>query len=179
MSPTSSTALPRDLNPIANYALELVSEFLAREKREYMLRNRWAKSGRDQLGKDLGEIETALCMSTKTASLAASTLLPIFLVLRRSFALPPSPLPPHITEAYLDILPSPPDPDDVPFREPTVQTTTAALYVNPRLDDHAALEVLEELIESEKDRNGASDLRILDLIDSVEKRVSRSSSVKR
>ncbi|KAK8850617.1 hypothetical protein IAR55_004536 [Kwoniella newhampshirensis] len=167
-----------DTNILANYTLELVSEFLTREKREHMAKSKWAKSGRDQLGKDLGEIEAALCLVSKnTASPHGQTLLPIFLILRRTFALPKSPLPPAIIEPYMDILPAPPDPDDVPFREPTVGTTTAALYVNPRLDDAGAQVVLEELIESEKEKvENARGTReemvawITDLIDSVQKR---------
>ncbi|WWD20796.1 hypothetical protein CI109_105273 [Kwoniella shandongensis] len=173
----SRSPLP-DTNILANYTLELVSEFLTREKREHMAKSKWAKSGRDQLSKDLGDIEAGLCLVSKnTASPHAQTLLPIFLLLRRTFALPRSPLPPAITEPYLDILPAPPDPDDVPFREPTVGTTTAALYVNPRLDDAAAQVVLEELIDSEKEKvDSAGGSReemiewVTDLIDSVQKR---------
>jgi hypothetical protein len=138
----------------AEYALELVSEYLAREKREYMLKNRWNKSGRDQLGKDVADIETAY-----------RSLIPVCLILRRSFALPDSPLD---VDAFLDMLPPPPDPDDVPFREPTIQTTTMALYVNPRLDEQQAYEVLEELVENERDK-GVED--VSGLIDAVEKRV--------
>ncbi|ORY31294.1 hypothetical protein BCR39DRAFT_527314 [Naematelia encephala] len=150
-SPSSQSAVLDDPNPLANYALELVSEYLTREKREQMAKAKWAKSGRDQLSKDLGEIEAATCMIKSAAGPQASKLLPIFLLLRRTFALPASPLPAGITEPYLDILPAPPDPDDVPLREPTVQTTTAALYVNPRLDDARALDVIEELVETEKE----------------------------
>ncbi|RXK41920.1 hypothetical protein M231_00641 [Tremella mesenterica] len=176
--PSQMQALPPDSNPIANYAMELVSEYLTREKREYILKTKWVKSGRDQLGKDLGDIETTFCLSGKqTTSSLAQTLIPVFLILRRSFVLPPSPLPSRITESYLDILPAPPDPDEEPFREPTVQSTTAALYVNPRLDDAAALEVLEELIENEKEKleNEGASLEetakwTVNLLDSVAKR---------
>jgi hypothetical protein len=66
------------------------------------------------------------------------------------------------------MLPLPPDPDDVPLREPTIQTTTTALYVNPRLDEQQAYEVLEELVENERDK-GVED--VSGLIDAVEKRV--------
>ncbi|KAL7420865.1 hypothetical protein Q5752_004819 [Cryptotrichosporon argae] len=165
-------------SPIADYALELLSEYLTREKREYMLKNKWAAKGHDQLGRDLGEIEAALCLAGKAQPSAhAPDLLPTFLVLRRTFALPPSPLPPTVTEPYIDILPAPPDPDSVPFREPTVGTTTATLYVNPRLGDAAALDALEELVESEREKvvaDGASDdvmaHWVLDLVEQVEKR---------
>ncbi|WVF67778.1 hypothetical protein IAT40_002539 [Kwoniella sp. CBS 6097] len=170
-------ALP-DPNIIANYTMELVSEFLTREKREHILKSKWAKSGRDQLGKDLAEIETAVCLVGKNKpSQHAPTLLPVFLLLRRTFALPPSSLHPSITEPYMDILPAPPDPDDVPFREPSVSTTTASLYVNPRLDDVAAMAFLEELVEFEKEgveSAGASREEAAEwlenLIDSVQKR---------
>ncbi|WWC72666.1 uncharacterized protein I206_106630 [Kwoniella pini CBS 10737] len=167
-----------DPNILANYTMELVSEFITREKREHILRSRWAKSGRDQLGKEVGDIESSTCMASKNSpSSLAPTLIPIFLLLRRTFALPRSPLPVAIVEAYLDILPAPPDPDNVPFREPTVQTTTASLYVNPRLDDAAAAVVLEELVEFEKENaqsSGGSPEEIMNwlanLVESVQKR---------
>jgi hypothetical protein len=160
--------------------MELISEYLAREKREYMIKSKWAKSGREQLGKDLGEIEASTCLASKgQSSSQASILLPVFLLLRRSFALPRSALPSNITDPYIDLIPAPPDPDDVPFREPTVQTTTATLYVNPRLDDMAALEVVEELVESEREvveGEGATREQMIDwvtgLVEQVEKRVS-------
>ena len=149
--------------PDSSFALEMVSEYLTREKREYMMKTKWAKSGREQLGKDLGDMEAAV-----------PSLLPVFLVLRRTFALPPSPLPSDVVEPYLDVLPVPPDPDDVPFRQPTVQSTTAALYVNPRLDDKAAARVLDELVESEKEKIPVEDHVewIGRLIDNVQKRAS-------
>ena len=163
-------SVANDPNPIANYALELVSEYLSREKREHMLKAKWAKSGREQLGKDLGDIESAF----KTSQI----LIPIFLVLRRTFVLPPSPLPADYIDQYLDILPAPPDPDDVPFREPSVQSTTATLYVNPRMSDEAAVVVVSELVESEKEKlEGATDEEkerwIGEQIDAVAKRVRR------
>jgi hypothetical protein len=163
-------SVANDPNPIANYALELVSEYLSREKREHMLKAKWAKSGREQLGKDLGDIESAF----KTSQI----LIPIFLVLRRTFVLPPSPLPTDYIDQYLDILPAPPDPDDVPFREPSVQSTTATLYVNPRMSDEAAAVVVSELVESEKEKlEGATDEEkerwIGEQIDAVAKRVRR------
>jgi hypothetical protein len=165
---------------LAAYALELVSELLTREKREYMIKQKWAKSGRESLGKDLGDIESSLCLANKsTPSPHASALLPVFLGLRRTYALPKSPISPAVIEPYLDLLPIPPDPDDVPFREPTVQTTTAALYVNPRLDDVSAYEVLEELIANEQEKVEAEGALpdevkswLTELISGVEKRVS-------
>ncbi|TYJ55245.1 hypothetical protein B9479_004075 [Cryptococcus floricola] len=163
-TPVTSLALPpvqfptarrteSDPNIISNYVHELISEFIAREKRDHMLKSKWSKTGRAQLSKDLGDIESALCLASKNAaSPLAPTLIPTFLILRRTFFLPPSPLPQSITEPYLDILPAPPDADDVAFREPTVSSTTAALYVNPRLDDERAYEVMEELVEFEKEK---------------------------
>lgn len=160
--------------------MELISEYITREKREQMLKFKWAKSGRAQVSKDLGEIEAALCLVSKSkASSIAPLLLPTFLLLRRTFALPPSPLSQAITEPYIDILPAPPDPDDVPFREPTVSSTTAALYVNPRLSDDKAYDALEELAEFEKEKvDGAGGTRqqmaewALSQIEAVQKRVS-------
>ena len=60
-----------------------------------------------------------------------------------------------------------------------MQSTTAMLYVNPRLDDTRALAVLGELVENEKEHvqgAGCTQEEILkwisSLISSVEKRVS-------
>ena len=183
-SPSWSGTPPTTPASLAEYALELISEFLTREKREAMLKNKWAKTGREQLGKDLGDIEAALCVTSRSiASVHAPSLLPVFLSLRRSYGLPASKLPTSITDPYLDILPSPPDPDHVPFREPTVQSTTAALYVNPRFEDAAALEVIEELVEGEREHvEGAGGTKkemvewITGLVESVEKRVGGSVS---
>ena len=150
LSPTAS-ALPPDPDPLASFATELISEFITREKRESLLKLRWAKTGRDQLSKDLADIESSLCISSRQPSARAPTLLPVFLLLRRTFALPPCPLNASIIEPYIDNLPAPPDSDEEPFREPTVQTTTVQLYVNPRLSEDEAFRVLEELVESERE----------------------------
>lgn len=162
-----------------NYTIELLSEFLMREKREYMLKNKWVKTGREQLSKDLGDVELALCTSGKSLTGSAPLLLPAFLLLRRTFALPSSPLPSRVTEQYFETLPSPPDPDSVPLREPTVSSTTAMLYVNPRLPDDVALDAVEELLESEREKgmNAAISQEktiawLNGLVDQVQKRVS-------
>ena len=143
-----------------------------------MLKSKWARSGRDQLGKDLGEIEQALCLVSKQQpSPLAPTLVPVFLSLRRTFLLPTSPLPPKLVDAFIDLLPPPPDGDDVPFREPSIQTATNALYVNPRLNDSAAFEVLQELIVYEKeilDERGMGDgvpPALVQVLEHVQKRV--------
>lgn len=148
----SNLPLAADPTPVESYSLELLSEYLTREKREYILKNKWVKSGRDQLGRDLGDIETALCISRGIASNHAASLLPVFLLLRRTYSLPPMALPPKIVGAAYEMLPTPPEPDTVPLREPTVSSTTAALYVNPRLDDSAALDMVEELLENEREK---------------------------
>lgn len=144
-----------------------------------MLKSKWAIKGRDSLSKDLGEIEAAVCLGKNGSSQHAAEFIPAFLVLRRSFNLPKSTLPPAVIEPYLDILPAQPDPDDVPYREPSVANITARLYVNPRLDDIAAYEVLEELIDSEREiveASGAGKVEraewLAGLIDQIEKRVS-------
>jgi hypothetical protein len=136
---------------MAAYVLELVTEYITREKRESMLKCKWAVKGREALAKDLGDIEMAICTAKGGPSPAASLLLPTFLVIRRTFGLPPTPLPAEVVEPYYDILPAPPDGDDE-YREPTVGNTTASLYVNPRLDNDAAAVVLEELVESEREK---------------------------
>lgn len=146
-----------------------------------MLKMKWAKSGREQLGKDLGEVEQSLCLANKQQpGPLAPTLVPVFLVLRRTYLLPASPLPTKLVDAFIDLLPAPPDPDDIPFREPSVQTATSSLYVNPRLDDAAAFDVLQELIVYEKeilDERGMGDevpAALAQIIDHVEKRVRAS-----
>jgi hypothetical protein len=162
---------------IADYAQEVLSEFATREKREYMLKCKWAKSGREQLGKDIGEMEQALCLlSRNQPSPMAPTLLPVFLALRRTFLLPPSTLPSKLVDAFIEELPPPAQ--EEPFREPTLQSATSSLYVNPRLDDSTAFRVLEELLVYETDvlKNGSRGNEIPSashaLIDNIQLRVS-------
>lgn len=153
---------PTTPNPssLTAYALELVSEYLLREKREFMLKTKWAKSGRDQLSKELSDLEDAFGRTHPD-------LMPIFLVLRRTFGLALS----SYDEEYRDMLPAPPDPD---FLEPTVTSTTASLYVNPRLSDSAAEVVLLELIESEKEKRPPGQW-LGELVDSIARRVRLES----
>lgn len=148
-----------------------------------MLKVKWAKSGREQLSKELGEMEQALCLlSRQQPSPLAPTLVPVFLTLRRTFSLPPSPLPPKLVDAFIDQLPAPPDPDNEPFREPSIQSATGSLYVNPRLDDAAAFDILQELIVYETEILKEGDDRIdipsalFSVVESVEKRVSPTQS---
>jgi hypothetical protein len=162
---------------VADYAQELLSEYATRERREYMLKCKWAKSGREQLGKDIGEMEQTLCLlSRQQPSPMAPALLPVFLEVRRTFLLPPSSLPPKLVEAFIEQLPPPAH--EEPYREPTLQSTTSSLYVNPRLDDSAAFRVVEELIVYETDmlKNAHRDHEVpsalLGLIDSIKLRVS-------
>jgi hypothetical protein len=162
---------------VADYAHELLTEYATRERREYMVKCKWAKGGREQLGKDIGEIEQALCLlSRQQPSPMAPALLPIFLTLRRTFLLPPSNLPPKLVDAFIEQL-DPPAHEE-PFREPTLQSTTSSLYVNPRLDDSAAFRVLEELIVYETDmlKNAQREFEIpsalIGLIDNIKLRVS-------
>lgn len=143
-----------------------------------MLKTKWARSGRDQLGKDLGEIEQTLCLAGRQQpGPLAPTLVPVFLALRRIFLLPESPLPAKLIDAFIDSVPAPPDPDDVPFREPSIQTATGSLYVNPRLDDSDAFDILQELVVYEKEvleergmGNGVP-AALLQIVEHVEKRV--------
>jgi hypothetical protein len=144
-----------------------------------MLKVKWAKSGRDQLSKDLGEMEQALCLlSRQQPSPAAPALVPVFLALRQTFSLPPSALPPKLVDAFVDQVPAPPEADNEPFREPSIQSATGSLYVNPRLDDVAAFEILQELIEYETEMLKEEDDRIdvpsalFATVESVERRVS-------
>lgn len=162
---------------VADYAQEVVTEHATRERREYMLKCKWAKSGREQLGKDIGEMEQALCLlSRNQPSPMAPKLLPVFLALRRTFLLPPSTLPPKLVDAFSEELPPPAQ--EEPFREPTLQSATSALYVNPRLDDSNAFRVLEELLVYETDmlknalRGHEIPSTLHALIDNIQLRVS-------
>ena len=176
----AAEAIPNAPSSMAAYVLELVSEYISREKREYMLKCKWAVKGREALAKDLGEIESTICMAKGGPSPVAQHLIPTFLVLRRTYGLPQSPLPAEVIEPYYDILPAPPDGDNE-YREPTVSNTTASLYVNPRLDVTAAAQVLEELIENEREKAIEARLPeveiqeiIADLVGQVAKRVRPS-----
>lgn len=182
-SRASQGLLPHDPAPVESYALELISEFLTREKRDYMLKNKWVKMGRDQLGKDLADIEMSLCVIGKSyPGPNAPSLMPVFLQVRRTFALPASPLPAKVLEPFYGMLPSQPDPDSIPLREPSVSSTTASLYVNPRLPDVEALDLIEELLENEREKGINADvsqektIAWLDgLVDQMVKRVSHAS----
>lgn len=144
-----------------------------------MLKTKWARTGREQLSKDLGDIEQSLCLVSKQQpGPMAQPLVPVFLELRRTFVLPNSPLPTKLIDAFADLLPAEPDPDDVPFREPSLQTATSSLYVNPRLEDSAAFEILQELVTYEKEilqERGMDDVSspLVQIVGYVEKRVSR------
>lgn len=161
----------------AAYVYELLSEFITREKREHMLKYRWAKSGRDALTKEFNEIEHIFCVGGGSS---AAEMLPTFITLRRDFALPPSPLPPALLEQFEHLVAAPPEGDEVPLRETTVQSATGALYQNPRLSQDDAITVLMELVEAERER-GEWDLKKNDnqwrawiegVLEAVEKRVS-------
>ncbi|BEJ14602.1 hypothetical protein CspHIS471_0403690 [Cutaneotrichosporon sp. HIS471] len=158
-SRASHLALPHDPSPVESYALELISEFVTREKRDYMLKNKWVKTGREHLGKDIADMESILCVVGKSyPGPHAPSLMPVFLQVRRTFALPPTSLAQKIVEPFYDMLQSPPDPDSVPLREPSVSSTTASLYVNPRLPDAEALDLIEELLENEREKGINADV---------------------
>lgn len=174
-SPQVGTHQTSSSKSAAAYVFELLSEYLTREKREYMLKSRWAKSGRDSLAKDFNEIEQTFCAGGATAS-----LIPTFLTLRREFGLPPSQLPAAVIEQYEHLVAPAPEGDEVPLREVTVQTATGALYQNPRLSQADAVAVLTELVEAERER-GEWNARLNEgqwhgwiegVLEAVEKRVS-------
>lgn len=174
----AESSTPNAPSSMAAYVLELVSEYITREKREYMLKCKWTVKGREALSRDLGDMESTICIAKGGPSPVAQHLIPTFLVLRRTYGLPPTTLPLEIVEPYYDILPAPPEADGE-YREPTVGNTTASLYVNPRLEDAAAAIVLEELVESEREKALEAGLPedeiseiISDLVEQVEKRVS-------
>jgi hypothetical protein len=147
----------------------LISEYVTREKRDHMRLERWIKSGRKQLSKELDEIEDKVCFPLgrpgaggKKRSVSSSTagmgqgqgpggthnevLLPVFEVVRRVHALqgPPGDEPCGFTPlTVLD--------EGEKYAPPTVQTITSALYVHPRLDTDEAVGIIMELVDHEKD----------------------------
>lgn len=54
--------------PLATFAFELLSEFLTREKRENMRAEKWFKSGRKTVSRDIDELEDRMCFAPAGAS---------------------------------------------------------------------------------------------------------------
>ncbi len=170
----SSAARPLE-EPIAQLALEILSEWLTREKRESMRALKWTKSGRVALGRELGEIEDKVGAAAgggaggssgsvsrrnkagATGAVAAvspqqAALGPVFDALRTLYnLLPSSGGAAPIRRPGLDYLPIPTLDEDEPYFPPTLQSVTSALYCNPRLSTPAAAAVLMELVEYERD----------------------------
>ncbi len=128
---------------------------------------KWIKSGRVTLGKDLTEIEEKVVYpSTGSGSVAKSrslksptpaseiphanaALIPVFEALRSVYALPDSPTPP--IPRRLEFAPISIIDETEPYYSPTLQSVTSALYCNPRLSTAAAVAILMELVEYERD----------------------------
>ena len=144
---------------LAGYAFELLSEYIVREKRDYMRAEKWTKSGKKQLSRDIDEIEDKMCLastfksgsSSSDTPLENSVLLPILDVLRRIHAL-------DTVASKTSALPAGKEfnPIDIPeweeaYLPPTVQTITSALYVQPPLSTLRAVDCVMELVDYEKD----------------------------
>lgn len=144
-SATTSSATDNLDEAIAAYALEILSEYVVKEKRDYMRSEKWIKSGRKTLSKDLNDIEDKLSsMFSGNAKQGSSPLLPIFDVLRRLYNLEPASKANTFTPmTILD--------ENEAYYPPTAQSVTSALYCNPRLDTPKAVDVLLELVDYEKD----------------------------
>jgi hypothetical protein len=163
-SPTSASR-PLD-EPAAAYTLELLSEFATREKRESMRALKWIKSGRVALARDLAEIEEKVVFaamgsgaSGKSKGMklpptvsdvphAIASLIPVFEAIRSVYALPASStsVPRRTDFAPISVIE-----ESEPYYSPTLQSVTSALYCNPRLSTAAAVAILMELVEYERD----------------------------
>lgn len=163
--PGTNGSADKDDKAWSAFAMELLSEYLTRERREYMSKEKWIKSGRKALSKDMNEIEDKLCFApspsqegafksrrTKSGGALAQnpSLIPIFDVLRRIYNLeqPPGQKAILTGSEYAPI--NIPD-EDEPYFPPTPQTVTSALYCNPRLKVEPAIGVIMELVDYEKD----------------------------
>lgn len=146
-SSTSTTSAADNLDDaIAAYALEILSEYVVKEKRDYMRNEKWIKSGRKALSRDLNDIEDKLSsMFSGNGKQGASPLLPIFDVIRRLYNLEPASKP-NTSFTPMTILD-----ENEAYYPPTAQSVTSALYCNPRLDTARAVDVLIELVDYEKD----------------------------
>jgi hypothetical protein len=133
---------------IAAYAFEILSEFCLKEKRDYMRSEKWIKSGRKGLSKDVNDIEEKLSgmFSGVGKRSGGSPLLPVFDVIRRLYnleAATSSGAPSFSPTTILD--------ERATYYPPTAQSVTSALYCNPRLETAKAVLVLIELVDYEKD----------------------------
>jgi hypothetical protein len=172
---TSHRAATNSLANLRRYAFEVCSEFLTREKRDSMRAEKWSKSGRKQLSRDLDEIEDRIALAagppwSLSSSLSpgglhdddqqeddvSAGLLPTFEVLRRIYVLDPAASRASTTSTGHFQPITIPDENEA-YLPPTVQTITSALYVDPRLSTGRAVEVVMELVDYEKD------LRMMDV----------------
>ena len=171
---TSHRAGSSSLASLQRYAFEVCSEFLTREKRDSMRAEKWSKSGRKQLSRDLDEIEDRIASAAGPAWSTSSPsprgqqiddqqeedvnagLLPTFEVLRRIYVLDPA-TSRASTSSKGHFQPVTIPDENEAYLPPTVQTITSALYVDPRLSTGRAVEVVMELVDYEKD------LRMMDV----------------
>ncbi|KAJ9121735.1 hypothetical protein QFC22_002356 [Naganishia vaughanmartiniae] len=147
-SATSAGSYDNLDDAIAAYAFEILSEFCLKEKRDYMRNEKWIKSGRKGLSKDVNDIEDKV--SGMFAGIGqrsgGSPLLPVFDVIRRLYNLEAatnSEIPSFSPITILD--------ERVAYYPPTAQSVTSALYCHPRLETAKAVLVLIELVDYEKD----------------------------
>lgn len=133
---------------IAAYAFEILSEFCLKEKRDYMRGEKWIKSGRKALSKDVNDIEDKLSgmFSSVGKRSGGSPLLPVFDVVRRLYNLEAATSSEAQSFCPMTILD-----ERVAYYPPTAQSVTSALYCHPRLETAKAVSVLIELVDYEKD----------------------------
>lgn len=129
---------------IASYTLEVMSEYVVKEKRDYMRSEKWLKTGRKSLSKDVNDIEDKLAGSG-SGNQGVSRLLQIFDLIRRLHNLEQS------ARANATFTPLTIPEENEAYYPPSAQSVTSALYCYPRLETAKAVNVLMELVDYEKD----------------------------
>lgn len=141
---SGSTAVDTVDETIANYTLEVMSEYVVKEKRDYMRSEKWLKTGRKSLSRDVDDIEDKLGISGSGRQ-GALRLVQIFDLMRRLHNLEPA------AKVNASFTPMAIPDESEAYYPPTAQSVTSALYCNPRLDTAKAVNVLLELVDYEKD----------------------------
>jgi hypothetical protein len=129
---------------IAAYTLEVMSEYVVKEKRDYMRSEKWLKTGRKSLSRDVNDIEDKLGISGSGRQ-GALRLSQIFDLMRRLHNLEPT------AKVNASFTPVAIPEESEAYYPPTAQSVTSALYCNPRLDTAKAVAALLELVDYEKD----------------------------
>ncbi|GHJ87683.1 hypothetical protein NliqN6_4085 [Naganishia liquefaciens] len=142
--PSGSAASDELDQTIASYTMEVMSEYVVKEKRDYMRSEKWLKTGRKSLSKDVNDIEDKLTNSG-SGQQGTLRLLQTFDLLRRLHNLEPP------ANGSTTFTPTTIPEENEAYFPPTAQSVTSALYCYPRLDTARAINVLMELVDYEKD----------------------------